>query len=35
MMAALNLLFKESEREWDNKRLWVTEEESEWTVYKK
>lgn len=35
MMAALNLLFKESEREWDNKRLWVTEEESEWTVQKK
>lgn len=29
MMAALNLLFKESEREWDNKRLWVTKEESE------
>lgn len=29
MMAALNLLFKESERQWDNKRLWVTEEESE------
>lgn len=29
MMAALNLLFKESEREWDKKRLWVTEEESE------
>lgn len=35
MMAALNLLFKESERGWDNKRLWVTEEESEWTVHKK